>query len=161
MSVTCAGNDFGDRGEASSSLNSEFITTWRISSTAYTVQFQKSKHGKVSRHLFRTPNTFPCCMHGSSHLPRALVERCCLRTRGPGLGEPGGGRGARRGGGSPCAWAGGALPTCPARRGPRLSSGEALDVVLHLAAEVLLVPQVMLCSLDVQWVIKIQKISEQ
>lgn len=159
MSVTCAGNDFGDRGEASSSLNSEFITTWRISSTAYTVQFQKSKHGKVSRHLFRTPNTFPCCMHGSSHLPRALVERCCLRTRGQASASRGRAGSAeeeaRRARGR----------EAPFRRVPpaggRLSSGEALDVVLHLAAEVLLVPQVMLCSLDVQWVIKIQKISEQ
>lgn len=48
----------------------------------------------------------------------------------------------------------------PACSGLLLSSGIALDVVVHFIPEVLLVPQVMLCSFDVQWIVKIQKISE-
>lgn len=41
-----------------------------------------------------------------------------------------------------------------------LSSGVTLDVVVHFIPEVLLVPQMMLCSFDIQWIIKIQKISK-
>lgn len=44
---------------------------------------------------------------------------------------------------------------------PLVSSGVPLNVVFHFVPEVLLVPQVMLCSLDIQWVIEVQKISKQ
>ena len=52
MSITCAGTDWGGGEAALTSTLSSF------SSTAYSVQFQKSKHVKVRRQLFRTPDTF-------------------------------------------------------------------------------------------------------
>lgn len=57
--------------------------------------------------------------------------------------------------------AGAELQPPPVTSVTSLSSRVALDEVLHLAPEVLLVPQVMLRSLDIQWVIKVQEISKQ
>lgn len=41
-----------------------------------------------------------------------------------------------------------------------LSSGIAFDVFIHFVPKILLVPQMMFCSFNVQWIIKIQKISK-
>lgn len=47
-------------------------------------------------------------------------------------------------------------PACGLR-----SSGIVLNVVFNFIPEVLLVPQMMLCGFNIQWVIEIQKVSKQ
>lgn len=154
----------GKGEEASASLNSEFITTSGISSIAYTVQFPKSKHVKVSRQLFRTPNAFSCCIYVGLHLQWAVVKRFFLGTAwSQDADDPVGLRGARGLGTGAPSW----LLETSLQHSPQphrlllLSSGVTLNVVFHFIPEVLLVPQMMFCSFNIQRIIKIQKISKQ